>query len=154
MEAPSPHGPPDPGREVVSVANVMRREYVVVSADEPLEEALCIMKLARLRHLLVEDDGILVGILSYRDIQDRALARHGATVEEAKPDGADAMAVEDAMTRSPHVMTADASLAAAASRICHLNIGCLPVVESTPRGPRLLGVVTESDLLRAAYPVS
>ena len=51
-------------------------------------------------------------------------------------------------------MTADASLPAAASRICHLNIGCLSVMESTPRGPRLLGVVTESDLLRAAYPVS
>ncbi len=73
MDAPGPHGPPDPGREVVSIANVM---------------------------------------------------------------------------------TADASLAAAASRICHLNIGCLPVVERTSRGPRLLGVVTESDLLRAAYPVS
>ena len=97
---------------------------------------------------------ILVGILSYRVLQDRVLAHHGAPAEEDRPDVADTMAVEDAMTRSPHVMTADASLAAAAARICHLNLGCLPVVERTPRGPRLLGVVTESDLLRAAYPVS
>ncbi len=154
MEAPRPHGPSDPERGVVSVTNIMRRAYVVVSGDEPLEEALRIMRLARLRHLLVEDEGILVGILSYRDLQDCALARHGAPAEEDRPDVADTMAVEGAMTRSPHVVTSDSSLAAAASRICHLSIGCLPVVERTPRGPRLLGVVTESDLLRAAYPVS
>ena len=28
----------------------------------------------------------------------------------------------------------------------------LPVVESSDRGPQLVGLVTESDLLRAAYP--
>ena len=32
-----------------------------------------------------------------------------------------------------------------------LQIGCLPVVEATPEGPRLVGLLTESDLLRAAY---
>ena len=33
----------------------------------------------------------------------------------------------------------------------HLKIGCLPVVEPEPGGLRLLGLVTESDLLRRAY---
>ena len=39
------------------VEELMRREFVTVSADESLLEALRIMQLARLRHLLVERDG-------------------------------------------------------------------------------------------------
>ena len=31
------------------------------------------------------------------------------------------------------------------------QLGCLPVVESSPTGPALVGVVTEADLLRVAY---
>jgi CBS domain-containing protein len=32
-----------------------------------------------------------------------------------------------------------------------LDCGCLPAVRETEEGPRLIGIVTEKDLLRVAY---
>lgn len=135
-------------RHARSVSALMRRQFVTVPADESVDVALQIMRFARLRHLLVESDGILVGVLSYRDLQDRALA---AARETLPPRALGALAVARAMVDSPYTVRADASLAEAAQRMCRLQVGCLPVVEAAPDGPRLVGLVTESDLLDAAY---
>ena len=128
----------------------MRREFVTVSADESLLEALRIMQLARLRHLLVERDGALAGVLSYRDLQNRAIEQLDRSSEPLET-SMHALTVEEAMMDSPYVVTPDTSTRLAASRLCHLRIGCLPVVEEQPEGHRLVGILTESDLLRAAY---
>lgn len=128
----------------------MRREFVTVSADESLLEALRIMQLARLRHLLVERDGALAGVLSYRDLQNRAIEQLDRSSEPLET-SMHALTVEEAMMDSPYVVTPDTSTQLAASRLCHLRIGCLPVVEEQPEGHRLVGILTESDLLRAAY---
>lgn len=137
-----------------AVREIMRRHFVTVSVREGLDEALRIMRMARLRHLLVEQDGELVGILSYRDLLDRALAR----LEEAEATPRDAsgtpVSISEAMMASPYVLTPDAPLSEAASRLTNLHIGCLPVVEREDGSARLVGLVTESDLLRAAFPTA
>ena len=130
-----------------TIGDVMHRDYVAISQEEPLEEACVIMRLARLRHLLVEQNGFLVGILSYRDLQDDALQR--PTDGERKP----GTKIEGVMVHVPYVVTPESSLERAAWRMGQLHIGCLPVVKPTPDGQLLVGVVTESDLLRAAYPI-
>jgi CBS domain-containing protein len=142
-----------PGKRYRTVREIMHRDFVTVAADDTLEEALSIMRLARLRHLPVERDGFLVGILSYRDLQDRVLARPGKPPEPETRSLA-GLAVEQAMMDSPYVISPETALETAASRICRLRIGCLPVVERSAHGPQLVGLVTESDLLRAAYPES
>ena len=128
----------------------MRREFVTVSTDESLLEALRIMQMARLRHLLVERDGTLVGMLSYRDLQNRTIEQLDRSSQPLEA-SMHALTVEEAMMDSPYVVTPDTSSQEAASRLCHLRIGCLPVVEDRPEGPRLVGIITETDLLRAAY---
>jgi CBS domain-containing protein len=128
----------------------MRRDFVTVSVHDSLDEAISIMRLARLRHLAVERDGVLVGLLSYRDLQDRALARLECGRLEPTPDNC-GLAVEQAMLEAPYVVEPDTPLHEAATRICHLRVGCLPVVESDEDGVHLVGLVTELDLLRAAY---
>jgi CBS domain-containing protein len=134
-----------------SVREIMRREFVTVSGGERLDEALRIMRMGRLRHLLVERDGQLVGILSYRDLQDRVLSHFEESVgEPGKP--LQEFEVSDAMVDSPYCLTPDASLTEAATRLVHLRVGCLPVVERAGGKAELVGIVTESDLLRAAYP--
>jgi CBS domain-containing protein len=59
--------------------------------------------------------------------------------------------VDGVMTPAPETVTADCVLEDAAARLFHLRIGCLPVVQPSLAGPRLVGLVTETDLLRAAY---
>jgi acetoin utilization protein AcuB len=126
----------------------MRREFIRISGGESLLEALEVMRLARLRHLPIENNGVLVGILSYRDIQDVLLAHldwnaghPGSALRES--------AAIDHLAGPAFSIAPDATLAQAAARLEHLRVGCLPVVELTPQGPRLLGLLTETDLLRA-----
>jgi CBS domain-containing membrane protein len=121
----------------MQVQQIMRRDFVCSAPEEPLEEARQTMRLARLRHMLVTRGDALVGILSYRDLLERLDARVSS--------GA---CVGDAMQRAPLAVGPDASLGEAADRMCRYGYGCLPVVEG---GDRLVGILTETDLLRAAY---
>jgi CBS domain-containing protein len=139
---------PDRERGETPVRDVMRRDFVTVTVDEPLAEALRIMRFARLRHLLVEADGVLVGVLSYRDLLDRIVDawQHGAP--QLAPSS---VPVEQAMARATWAVTPDTRLREAAARLCNLRVGCLPVVDGRGARARLIGIVTEADLLRAAF---
>jgi len=130
----------------------MRGDFVTVDAQEDLLEALSIMRLGRLRHLLVEQDGHLVGILSYRDLQEREIQRLQGDGQKS-PRERSGGRVGLAMETSPFAVDPRTSLTTAASRMADLRIGCLPVVESDGLRVRLVGVITEVDLLRAAYPI-
>jgi CBS domain-containing protein len=122
----------------MQVQQIMRRDFVRADSREPLEAARQTMRLARLRHLLVTHGDALVGILSYRDLLERP----------AHP-GAHGVCVADAMRRAPlGVVGPDASLGEAADRMCRYGYGCLPV---TSDSGALIGILTETDLLRAAY---
>lgn len=133
------------------VGAVMRRDFVTVRSDEPLSEAIGIMRMGRMRHLLVERGGKLAGILTYREIQERELQRLEEASASAVRPAPRELAVEEAMLDSPYVVTPDTPLRVAAARMTQLGVGCLPVVEVADGDGRLVGLVTESDLLRAAY---
>jgi len=121
----------------MQVQQIMRRDFVCAGPDEPLEAARQTMRLARLRHLLVTRGDALVGILSYRDLLERGL--------RAAPD---VTRVGDAMRRAPlAVVGPDTPLDEAADCMCRYGYGCLPVTSAGV----LVGLVTETDLLRAAY---
>jgi CBS domain-containing protein len=133
-----------------TVGDLMRRDFITISADQSLIEARRIMRFARLRHLLVERSGVLVGVLSYRDLLDQtvddlAISRPGRRSELGET------GVEQAMVDSPYVATPDLPAAEAARRLRQLGVGCLPVVDTDGDGPRLIGLITEADLLDAAY---
>lgn len=108
-----------PGR---LVSEVMTTAVVWVEPDDPVEEAL---RLAL--HLLVLDEGTLVGILSRRDL-DRA--EPGALV-------ADCMSVP-VITIRP-----DATLASAVVTMADFGVSCLPVVI----GGLILGLLSEEGLV-------
>jgi CBS-domain-containing membrane protein len=90
-----------------------------------------------------------VGVISSRDLLDPPAK--GLAPPAQRWEGLASVAIEEAMNASPEVVTPTHSLEDAASRMVTLRIGCLPVVEPSPEGPRVLGLITESDLLRAAY---
>jgi CBS-domain-containing membrane protein len=129
-----------------SVARIMRQSFVTAAPDETLNGASQTMRLARLRHLLVTQGDHLVGILSYREILE-GLLEIGVPRSGGR--------VGDAMRRAPAFATPQTTLAEAADRMCRYGLGCLPVLEPSPGAPpeagRLVGIITEADLLRAAY---
>ena len=90
------------------------------------------MRTARVRHLVVVDDGRVIGVLSQRDL--------GGTRTESLPAGT----VQDVMRSHVVVAAPDTTVRTAANLLRGHDIGCLPVLE----GKKLVGIVTTSDLLR------
>lgn len=138
------NGSPDNGRPN-TVGDLMRRQFITASPGDRLADVRQTMRLARLRHLVVAEDGYLVGILTYRDLLETTLERRGNGSEERE------VAVAVAMVSDPEWVSVERSLAEVAARLWQSGLGCLPVVAPSSEGPRLVGLVTEADLLRAAY---
>lgn len=132
---------PSPRSPVGSVADVMRRHFVTASPEDRLAEVRQTMRLARLRHLVVARSDQLVGLLSYRSVLELLL--------EAPSDD---VTISTVMIQSPRYVTPATSITEAADRLCRYGFGCLPVVEERePKELHVVGLVTETDLLRAAF---
>lgn len=117
----------------LSVRDVMSTDLVTVAPTEVARRAYELMRDRRIRHLpVLSSDGRLVGVLSDRDLRPILLSPGltGATVGE--------LMSESLTTISPDALVEDA-----ASLLVVKKIGCLPVVDGT----RLVGIVTETDLL-------
>jgi CBS domain-containing protein len=102
------------------------------------------MRMGRFRALPVVAEGRLEGMLCYALLVATLLAR-----EVAAPGSLERVLhetpVAELMDRKPVQLGVDASAAEAAYRIAESGIGCVPVVDAERR---LLGVVTEGDLIR------
>lgn len=116
----------------------MRRHWISLSPAARLDDALQVMRLARVRQLPIVADGILVGVVSYPGLVAARLAGIAALVQQV-------MAIVEETAESA------TTLREVAARMQRAGAGSLPVVKPTPAGPLLIGIVTEADLLRLAY---
>ena len=114
------------------VADIMSSEVEKVFPLAPAGRAWERMRQRRIRHLVVVEEGQVVGILSDRDLG----GPRGAALREGRTVG-------ELMT--PQVVTArrDTTVKQAANLLRGRAVGCLPVVEDG----KLKGIVTVSDLL-------
>lgn len=114
------------------VADLMSRAIVSVSRSTRVGEAVRRAKEAAIHHLLVLENGELVGVLCTCDLRSSARL------------------VADCM--SPRVVTIDveADAGAAAAQMRRHGVGSLPVTS----GGRVVGIVTASDFHRAGMPLS
>lgn len=130
------------------VSEIMRRDFVSCGAKERLDFADQVLRLGRFRHLPVLEDGKLVGIVSNRDVLAAALTRVLAFSPGERRSFLHAIDVEEVMTREVVSAGPETPLAEAVERMLERKIGCLPIVDA---GGTVVGLVTESDLLRAAF---
>jgi CBS domain-containing protein len=130
------------------VEDVMQRDYASVRSDERLDFVDDVMSLGRVRHLPVIDGSQLFGVVTQRDLLAASLSR--ALDFDAQERRAFLRSVNAGvvMAKKPITVGPAASLTQAAQLMLRHKIGCLPVVGATGEA---LGLVTETDLLRAAY---
>jgi acetoin utilization protein AcuB len=114
----------------------MMTDVVTVGPDTAVDEALEVIRTHNIRHLPVLEGDRLVGVVTDRDL--RLALDPGA----GEPGTA---RVEDVMSRTLVVAHPHMPIEGAAALLAHHRIGCLPVVEEGV----LVGILTESDLLRA-----
>lgn len=137
----------DPGERLVR--EVMHRDFIRIDPDESLLAAERTMRLARIRHLPVVRDGTLLGILSYRDL---LVATLGSLESDPGPQAfLRETPAEKLMSQAVATVTPYTPLRSAALTMLRHGVGCLPVEEREEGHAELVGLLTESDLLRAAY---
>lgn len=131
------------------VSEIMREEFASLREDDRLDLADQVMKLGRVRHLpVLAADGKLVGIVSNRDLLEASLTTVLAFQPAERRGFLHSVAVSEVMKRDVLTIGPDTPLGVAASRMIRHKVGCLPVVR--PDGV-MVGLVTETDLLIAAY---
>jgi acetoin utilization protein AcuB len=128
----------------MKVREIMVTEVVTLHVDEELSLASDIMNLARIRHLPIVEGEHLVGIISQRDLFKASLASvMGYDYAETR-DHLKSVAIREAMVKEVIIVDPDTEIQKAGRIMLEKKIGCLPVV----RDKRLVGMVTETDILR------
>jgi len=125
------------------VRDVMTREVRTLGPNDRLELADELMKQGRFRHVVVVEDGAVVGVLSQRDIFHGALGWSLGLGRKAHEQVLASTPAKDVMATQVVTVDPDAPLAEAAALLRDHRIGCLPVVA----GDALQGILTEGDFL-------
>jgi CBS domain-containing protein len=138
-------------RPDVPVSEVMREEFVSLKVTDRLDFADDVMKLGRIRHMPVLEDEKLVGIVSQRDLLAASLSRALEFEPEHRRTFLRSVEVSEVMTRNVVSVPPETPLGEVARLMIRHKVGCVPVVDAAGAP---VGLVTETDLLRAAYDLS
>lgn len=127
------------------VKDIMTATPITVDPEMPMLEARQRMAAARIRHLVVTEGARVVGIVTDRDVRLN-LPSPATTLSVWEINALLArLTVGEIMSRAVITVDADRPAAEAARIMIDHKIGALPVME----GRHLIGIVTESDFVRA-----
>jgi CBS domain-containing protein len=127
-----------------TVRDIMASEVTTLNRNDSLQLAKDIMSLGRVRHFPVIDDDKVVGVVSQRDLYKASLGSVMKYGEKAQRAFLEGIAIKEVMADPPITIAPHATVQEAARLMMEKKIGCLPVLE----GPKLVGIVTETDMLK------
>lgn len=107
-----------------------------IGRDQPLSRAHELLREHRIRHLPVLEGGVLVGVLSDRDLH---------LVETLRDVDPSRVAVEEAMSSVVYAVAPETPLDEVLDRMADHKYGCAVVME----GQRVSGIFTTSDVCRS-----
>jgi CBS domain-containing protein len=129
------------------VRALMTRNVTTLDRNDTMDIAADVMAARCLRHLPVMDGRRVVGVVSERDLFRPGLAMALGYGSKARRMLLRGVAVKEVMSEPVVTVAPDASVWDAARVMLERRIGCLPVIDAGV----LVGLVTETDLLRRAY---
>ena len=129
------------------VSDLMQREVATLEESERLDLADDIMRLGRVRHMPVVEGNRVKGIVSQRDLFAASLSKTIDFEPTERRAFLHSIDVSEVMSRNVVSVPPETTLREAARCMLRRGIGCLPVVENE----LLVGLVTETDLLRVAF---
>ncbi|MDP2713746.1 CBS domain-containing protein [Rheinheimera sp.] len=131
---------------MLNIAQLMSTKPVSVSPDDALTVVKQIFDHVKFHHVLVVENGILLGVLSDRDLF-KALSPHIGTAAETPRDLATLnKKVHQIMLRQPVTLQPQAKVMDAIQLFNTHGVSCIPVVDSQNR-PQ--GILSWRDIIRA-----
>lgn len=127
------------------VREIMSQPAITVAWDRSILEASGLMESNNIRRLpVVDDEGLVVGIVSLGDLREAMSVYQ--TANPYAPDSDDVLlAVDEVMTTPAITVGPDDRLLDLVRLLLEHKIGGIPVVDTTGHA---LGMVTESDIFR------
>lgn len=127
----------------MQVSDAMTEDPVFVDSEASIGDAVAILLNSHVRHLPVLRDGVVIGILSDRDLRSGGGDLNGSLVSLMNQLGGP---VTDLMSRDVISITPDRDLDEAIDLFLEHRVGALPVVD--PGSDKLVGILSYLDLLR------
>ncbi len=128
----------------LKVAELMSRELVTLTEDETLAHAQQCMARGRIRHLPVLRNGLLVGLVTHRDLLASSFSIFADVERSEQRRVFSQISVTELMHRDVVTVRAETPVAEAAKTLLKNKYGCLPVVDDEGV---LVGMITEADFL-------
>ncbi|WP_018275275.1 CBS domain-containing protein [Teredinibacter turnerae] len=127
------------------VSDIMSKTVHTVSPEETLAELRNIFAEVHYHHLLVEQDDVLIGIVSDRDVLAHLSPFAGTEQERACDRNLLELMVRDIMSDSIITIDPDTLIDCASILLLENHISCLPVVDDTNR---IVGILSWKDILQ------
>lgn len=128
---------------MLTVSDLMTANPQTITPNTPLRHIIELMKAEGCRHLPVLQDGVLVGIVTDRDVRlvmNSPIVLHGRWQDEEL---INKVTAETCMTPNPITVAPETPAYRAAEMLSIYKFGCLPVVDNG----LLVGIVTVTDFL-------
>lgn len=125
------------------IVDIMKRRVATIEMDDTLETVHEIFAAAPFHHLLVIEEGELVGILSDKDLYKALSPYLGSGAENQRDRDTLQRRVHQVMTRQPVTVSPEVPVSQACELLLAQGISCLPVLENG----QIVGIVTWRDLL-------
>lgn len=126
----------------VTAADIMHYPVVSISSNSTIDAAWLLFARHKIHHLPVIDAGLLVGIVSDRDLLRASLNRGDQRISQNQR-------IADVMTQPVITTASDTEIRLLAEVMVRQRISVLPIVAEVAEIEMLAGIVTRSDLLRA-----
>ena len=128
------------------VRDWMTREVITISTHTTMTEAAAILRGHDIRRLpVVDDDGVLAGILSQTDVMS-ARPSDATTLDIWEINYLlSRLKVEKVMTHDPYTVRPDSTLKEVVQLMVDHKIGGIPVIDDARH---VVGIITESDIFR------
>jgi acetoin utilization protein AcuB len=127
------------------VKNWMGKNVITINEDDSMQDAMKLMKQHNIRMLPVLKNGVLIGVLTDRDLK-RASASDATTLDVhellfliSK------IKVKNIMSKNPISVSPDLTVEETAEILLNNKISGVPVVDETAK---VVGTITQSDLFR------
>ena len=130
----------------MQISQIMTKNPVSIAMDKPISEVKEIFEQTKFHHLLVVDEGKLVGILSDRDLLRSISPTAGTAVANARDVATLNKRVRQIMTRKLITLGPTASFYDAIALFNNNPISCIPIVDEHLNP---LGIISWRDILRA-----
>lgn len=126
------------------VADIMTRKLITVSPELSIGEIRFMFHQFQIHHLLVVEDGKLVGLISDRDVLRNISPFVDTTAEDQKDTFTLTRKAHQIMTTKLVTVESKEGIRDACNRILQSKVSLLPVVDEG----KLVGVVSWRDMLR------